>query len=147
MAPANVVAALASQATSFHLGVLIASIATLLTQLALLALNWIPVDRVSRPRRVLAIGAHPDDLPELCAAVDRAERLDLAGLMTVAPPQVEPARAFAELARVHAAVLAEHPGATMLSAGMSGDLETAVAAGATHVRVGSAIMGARPPLG
>ena len=38
-------------------------------------------------------GAHPDDLPELCAAVDRAERLDLAGLMTVAPPQVEPARA------------------------------------------------------
>lgn len=92
-------------------------------------------------------GAHPDDLPELCAAVDQAERLDLAGLMTVAPPQVEPARAFAELARVHAAVLAAHPGATMLSAGMSGDLEAAVAAGATHVRVGSAIMGARPPLG
>lgn len=66
LAPANVVAALASQATSFHLGVLIASIATLLTQLALLALNWIPVDRVSRPRRVLAIGAHPDDLELAC---------------------------------------------------------------------------------
>ncbi|WP_374929293.1 YggS family pyridoxal phosphate-dependent enzyme [Kytococcus sedentarius] len=92
-------------------------------------------------------GVHPDDLLDLCAAVEQAERLELAGLMTVAPPQVEPSTAFAALARVRATVLAEHPGATMLSAGMSGDLEAAVAAGATHVRVGSAIMGARPTLG
>ena len=51
------------------------------------------------------------------------------------------------MARMYQRLLAEHPGAAMLSAGMSGDLEAAVAAGATHVRVGSAIMGARPALG
>lgn len=92
-------------------------------------------------------GVHPGELLALCQQVAEAEALDPCGLMTVAPPSVEPAVAFEALAGLHQEVLAEHPGATMLSAGMSGDLEAAVAAGATHVRVGSAIMGARPALG
>jgi uncharacterized pyridoxal phosphate-containing UPF0001 family protein len=64
----------------------------------------------------------------------------------VAPLGAEPLPAFERLAAVAARVRAEHPSALMISAGMSGDLEAAVAAGATHVRVGSAVLGARPPL-
>ena len=52
--------------------------------------------------------------------------------------------AFARLASLHDSLIAAHPGATWRSAGMSGDLESALAHGATHVRVGSAILGARP---
>ncbi|WP_462417334.1 YggS family pyridoxal phosphate-dependent enzyme [Kytococcus sp. Marseille-QA3725] len=92
-------------------------------------------------------GAHPGEVLALCDAVAEAGSLELRGLMTVAPPAADPAEAFAALGTVHREVLGSHPAATMLSAGMSGDLEQAVAAGATHVRVGSAIMGARPPLG
>jgi PLP dependent protein len=89
-------------------------------------------------------GADPADLPGLAAAVEAAEGLRLAGLMAVAPLGEDPAEAFARLAVVRADLLREHPGADHLSAGMSGDLEQAVAAGATHVRVGSAILGSRP---
>ena len=63
----------------------------------------------------------------------------------VAPLGEDPATAFARLAEVRAAFLQDHPAADRLSAGMSGDLEQAIAAGATHVRVGSAILGSRPP--
>ena len=90
-------------------------------------------------------GADPQDLGDLAAAVQAEEGLHLAGLMAVAPLGEDPAAAFARLARIRADLLAEHPGADRLSAGMSGDLEQAVAAGATHVRVGSAILGSRPP--
>ena len=72
--------------------------------------------------------------------------LRLRGLMAVAPLGEDPAPAFARLPRSGAEFLAEHPDATWLSAGMSGDLEHAVAAGATHVRVGSAVLGSRPPV-
>ncbi|MDP2772781.1 MAG: YggS family pyridoxal phosphate-dependent enzyme [Nocardioides sp.] len=89
-------------------------------------------------------GADPDDLPALADAVVAAERLRLRGVMAVAPLGEDPAVAFARLADVHGQVLAAHPGATWRSAGMSGDLEQAVAAGATHVRVGSAVLGTRP---
>ncbi|MFD0820846.1 alanine racemase, partial [Micromonospora zhanjiangensis] len=64
----------------------------------------------------------------------------------VAPPDWPPDRAFARLAEIAAAVRAEHPAATVLSAGMSGDLEAAVRHGATHVRIGSALLGMRPAL-
>jgi uncharacterized pyridoxal phosphate-containing UPF0001 family protein len=64
--------------------------------------------------------------------------------MAVAPVGEDPAAAFGRLATVRAAFVADHPDATVLSAGMSGDLEDAVRAGATHVRVGSAILGPRP---
>ena len=72
-----------------------------------------------------------------------APGLRFAGLMAVAPLGADPADAFARLAEARAAVTAEHPAATMLSAGMSGDLEQAIAYGSTHVRVGTALLGAR----
>ncbi|MFB9239619.1 YggS family pyridoxal phosphate-dependent enzyme [Plantactinospora siamensis] len=85
-------------------------------------------------------------LDAVAAAVAGAPALRLAGLMAVAPQGWEPARAFGRLAEVAAAVRADHPGATALSAGMSADLEAAVAAGATLVRVGSALLGMRATL-
>ncbi len=89
-------------------------------------------------------GADPDDLASLADAVAAAEHLRLRGLMAVAPLGEEPAAAFARLAEVRSAFLPDHPSADVLSAGMSGDLEAAIAVGATHVRVGSAILGSRP---
>ncbi|MFI7251248.1 YggS family pyridoxal phosphate-dependent enzyme [Micromonospora chalcea] len=97
-------------------------------------------------------GALPDaadpqrGLDPVAAAVAGADGLRLAGLMAVAPLGWEPDRAFARLAEVAAALRADHPGATVLSAGMSGDLESAIGHGATHVRVGSALLGMRPAL-
>ena len=90
-------------------------------------------------------GADPTDIPALAEAEEAAEGLRLAGLMAVAPLGEDPAEAFARLAAVWADLLRDHPGADRLSAGMSGDLEQAVAVGATHVRVGSTILGSRPP--
>ena len=95
------------------------------------------------PRRA---GATSAGVPALAAAAAAAEGLHLAGVMAVAPLGAEPRVAFGRLAEVAAAVRADHPGAQMISAGMSGDLEAAVAAGATHVRVGTALFGHRPPV-
>jgi pyridoxal phosphate enzyme (YggS family) len=92
-------------------------------------------------------GVPVDGLLDLCWAVDAAEHLDLRGVMAVAPMEEEPARAFARLATAAEQVRGELPHATWVSAGMSHDLEAAIGAGATHLRVGSAILGSRPPLG
>ncbi|MDT9592731.1 YggS family pyridoxal phosphate-dependent enzyme [Nocardioides zeae] len=89
-------------------------------------------------------GCDPAVLDELCERLAGTEHLRLAGLMAVAPLGEDPAPAFERLAGYASRVRARHPGADVLSAGMSGDLEQAVAAGATHVRVGSAVLGARP---
>jgi pyridoxal phosphate enzyme (YggS family) len=89
-------------------------------------------------------GADPEDLPALADAVEAAGMLRLRGLMAVAPLDEDPRASFDRLAGLHAAFAADRPAATWLSAGMSGDFEAAVGAGATHVRVGSAILGARP---
>lgn len=89
-------------------------------------------------------GADPTDLEDLANTVAAAEHLRLRGLMAVAPLGEDPDAAFARLAQVHRDLLVAHPGATTLSAGMSGDLEHAIAHGATHVRVGSAVLGPRP---
>ncbi len=89
-------------------------------------------------------GAPPADLAGLAAAVEAAEHLRLRGLMAVAPLGEDPAAAFARLTAIRAGFLDDHPDATWLSAGMSGDLEAAIAAGATHVRVGTAVLGSRP---
>ncbi len=91
-------------------------------------------------------GVPPPGLAELAAAAGATEGLALRGLMAVAPRGEDPAAAFARLAEIRAGFLADHPAATRLSAGMSGDLEQAIAAGATHVRVGSAVLGSRPGL-
>jgi PLP dependent protein len=89
-------------------------------------------------------GADPADLHSLADAVEAAGMLRLRGLMAVAPLEEEPAAAFARLARIRADFVVDRPDATWLSAGMSHDLEAAIGAGATHVRVGSAILGERP---
>ncbi len=89
-------------------------------------------------------GADPADLPALASAVQDAGMLTLRGLMAVAPLGEEPAAAFERLVAIRREFVAQHPGATWLSAGMSADLEHAVHAGATHVRIGSAVLGSRP---
>jgi len=89
-------------------------------------------------------GADPADVPSLADAVAGMSGLRLRGLMAVAPRGVEPGPAFVRLAALAERMRADHPEATELSAGMTGDLEEAIAAGATLVRVGTAIFGARP---
>lgn len=79
------------------------------------------------------------------AAAATAAGLSVGGVMAVAPLGSEPARAFAALRGIRDGLLAEVPTAHWISAGMSGDLEAAVAEGATHVRIGSALLGRRPP--
>ena len=90
-------------------------------------------------------GAQPAEVPEVAAAVVAAGSLRLRGVMAVAPLGDEPASAFARLREVAEELRAAHPGADVISAGMSGDLEAAVAAGSTSVRVGTALLGRRPP--
>ncbi len=89
-------------------------------------------------------GADPAQLAPLAARVGECGALRLRGIMAVAPLGEDPDTAFARLAGVRAELLAQHPDATQLSAGMSGDLEAAIRHGATHVRVGSAVLGPRP---
>ncbi|MCX4777807.1 YggS family pyridoxal phosphate-dependent enzyme [Streptomyces sp. NBC_01264] len=96
-------------------------------------------------------GAAPEQLAELADLVAAAPGLRIDGLMTVAPLAGLYAgreqAAFERLVELSSRLRADHPAATMVSAGMSADLEQAVAAGATHVRVGTAVLGARPRLG
>ncbi len=91
-------------------------------------------------------GALPEEVPALAAAV-AGSPLRLGGVMAVAPLGADPDTAFARLAEVSRRLRAEHPEAVWISAGMSGDLEAAVRHGATHLRVGTAILGTRPPHG
>ena len=103
----------------------------------------VSLDPPDRPGRA---GADPAELPALADAVVAAGSLRLRGLMAVAPLGEDPAAAFDRLAVIRRGLVARHPEATWLSAGMSGDLEHAVRRGATHVRVGSAVLGSRPRL-
>lgn len=84
------------------------------------------------------------DLPGLVAELAAADGLRVCGVMGVAPPGVDPAGAFAALAAARGQVQTVVPEADMMSAGMSGDLEAAIAAGATHLRIGTAVLGSRP---
>ena len=88
-------------------------------------------------------GIAPEAAPDLADAVAAADHLDLRGVMAVAPLGADPASAFARLREVAHGIRAAHPEASWISAGMSGDLEQAVAHGATHLRVGTAILGSR----
>lgn len=96
-------------------------------------------------------GVAPADVPALADAVAGAQGLALRGLMTVAPLTGayagRPRAAFARVREIASGLRAAHPAANMVSAGMSSDLEEAIAAGATHVRVGTAVLGVRPQLG
>ncbi|MEU3314046.1 YggS family pyridoxal phosphate-dependent enzyme [Streptomyces sp. NPDC006662] len=96
-------------------------------------------------------GAAPEQMAELADLVAGAPGLRIDGLMTVAPLAGRYAgrerAAFERMMELSSGLRADHPAATMVSAGMSADLEQAVLAGATHVRVGTAVLGARPRLG
>ncbi|GAA0425094.1 YggS family pyridoxal phosphate enzyme [Actinoplanes capillaceus] len=91
-------------------------------------------------------GVTEDDLWRVSDAVASSEGLRLGGVMAVAPLGEDPGAAFARLAVIAGRMASEHPGATTVSAGMSGDLEAAVQHGATHVRIGTSLLGMRNSL-
>ena len=92
-------------------------------------------------------GVAPGDLERLAEHVAGCETLALRGVMAVTPLDVEPASAFATLAGYAERVRSVVPTATWMSAGMTADFAEAIAAGATHLRIGSAITGPRPDHG
>jgi pyridoxal phosphate enzyme (YggS family) len=96
------------------------------------------------PGREGRAGADAEDLDDLARAVEEAGMLRLRGLMAVAPLGEDPSAAYDRLSRIRADFVAARPSADLLSAGMSADLEAAVKAGATHVRLGTAVLGPRP---
>ena len=91
-------------------------------------------------------GVLPERVDELADAVEAEGLLTLKGVMAVAPLGTDPDEAFARLRDVSAGIRSRHEAADWISAGMSGDLEAALRHGATHLRVGTAILGSRPSL-
>lgn len=90
-------------------------------------------------------GAAPAEVGELAAMIAADDSLRLAGVMGIAPLG-QPARpAYARLRKIAETVRAAYPGAQVISAGMSADMAEAIAEGATHVRIGTALLGGRPP--
>lgn len=89
-------------------------------------------------------GAPADQVLTVADAIADQDGLVLGGIMAVAPLGVPPDAAFGKLSELSAMVRSAYPAAVMISAGMSGDLEQAIEAGATHVRVGTALLGGRP---
>jgi len=92
-------------------------------------------------------GVWPADLAALAQFINQSENLELAGLMSVAPLGENPSKAFERLAQIRSDFLKNYPNAVILSAGMSEDLEAAIEHGATHLRIGSALLGERPKIG
>ena len=92
-------------------------------------------------------GVGEPSLAELAEKVLRSanSNLTLKGLMCVPPVEIDPREAFTEIARIHQRFMGQFPEAKYLSAGMSGDFEIALDCGATHIRVGSSILGSRTP--
>jgi len=90
-------------------------------------------------------GAGVDQLYQLAEKVSASATHTLAGLMSVPPVGMDPEKAYSQLALIRTEFMNRFPNAKSLSAGMSGDYETAISHGATHVRVGSSILGSRSP--
>ena len=90
-------------------------------------------------------GANKSELAQLANLVNQSNNLELLGLMAVAPLGVEPMKAFADLAQINQGFQNQFPNSKYLSAGMSGDFEAAIMYGATHIRIGSSILGSRSP--
>ena len=90
-------------------------------------------------------GVVADELATLAHKALESPRLTLMGLMCVPPVDRDADEAFAEVAQIHAGFLRNFPDARSLSMGMSGDFESAITHGATHIRVGSSILGSRTP--
>jgi pyridoxal phosphate enzyme (YggS family) len=91
-------------------------------------------------------GVAPEGVADLAASVAATESLDLRGVMGVAPPGMPSGPAFARLAEVSTSLRSAYPEAAWISAGMTHDHLEAIRHGATHVRIGSALLGNRPPL-
>lgn len=100
----------------------------------------VQVDLAGEPQKG---GCAPDDVPALLERIGGLRGVRAIGLMTIPPIEAEPATMFARLCALRAHLGEEYPTLTELSMGMSADLESAVAHGATLVRVGTAIFGAR----
>jgi PLP dependent protein len=90
-------------------------------------------------------GAPAGQVRRIAEAIEAEPGLILGGVMAVAPLGVSPEQAFAPLRSCSLTVRAVNPTATIISAGMSADLEAAIENGATHVRIGTALLGARRP--
>jgi pyridoxal phosphate enzyme (YggS family) len=88
-------------------------------------------------------GAYGEQVPVIADALASEDGLTLGGVMAIAPLGMAADAAFSKLREVAETMRSDHPGAVMISAGMSGDLEEAIGAGATHVRVGTALLGGR----
>ncbi len=88
-------------------------------------------------------GAVESELPALADIALASANLRLIGLMCVPPVAADPRTAFTEIAAIHKRFISKYPEANSLSAGMSGDFEIAIDCGATHIRVGSSILGSR----
>jgi PLP dependent protein len=89
-------------------------------------------------------GVTPEDLPAFAERVLESPGLELVGLMGVGGLEVAPEAEFERLASLSLVIQALAPSASQLSMGMSGDFEAAIAYGATHLRIGTAITGNRP---
>ncbi len=128
----------------------------LVTALAKARRRLVDAGRTDRPLGVLLQVSIDDDpsrggapigeLDALAGAVAGEPLLELRGLMAVAPLEWPPERAFARLAELARGFWIHYPTARVVSAGMSADLESAIAFGATHVRIGSALLGKRATL-
>ena len=88
-------------------------------------------------------GALPSEINQIADQIRATKNLRLQGLMAVAPLAEEPRSAFSRLAQIHQRFKSQYPDAPYLSAGMSGDYLVAIEHGATHVRLGSSILGSR----
>jgi hypothetical protein len=88
-------------------------------------------------------GAFGGDVLRVAGALAAQDGLTLGGVMAIAPQDQPAELAFGKLRETAGQVSARYPGAAIISAGMSDDLEAAIAAGATHVRVGTALLGGR----
>ena len=89
-------------------------------------------------------GVIKSELVALADSVANLPQIKLVGLMCVPPVEYEHERAFSEIAEIHQGFLTNYPAATFLSAGMSSDYQIAISHGATHLRIGSQILGSRP---
>ncbi len=91
-------------------------------------------------------GVDPAKLVQLATEITKLPGISLHGLMAVAPTDTAPGTAFANLKKIHTNFLTSFPTAKSLSSGMSGDYEMAISYGATHLRIGSSILGNRQPI-
>ena len=92
-------------------------------------------------------GCLPSEVAQLAAQMCAIATLELKGVMGVAPLNGDPEQAFSRLAAMHSDLLTEYPQAQWMSAGMSEDYVAALRHGATHLRIGSSILGHRLPKG